>query len=84
MTEYLRHVADAEAANAVFEDALRTGHGPDTFAWRGHTLGKGPLDRWAGAARLQDRAAEIEASKVTRDSCPFCAVRADVGCRHRN
>lgn len=27
--------------------------------------------------------ADIEARRVDRDPCPYCGVRADIGCKHR-
>lgn len=77
-------VADeAEIANKLFLTALRTRRGPDGLLWGNQYAGvTGQADGWRLAKLSFARAAEIEASKVTRDACSFCGVRADHGCKH--
>lgn len=72
----------AAIANKVFVNALRLGRGPDGLLWSG-SFGGFSERGWRRAELSLVRAAEIEASKVTRDACGFCGVRADHGCKHQ-
>jgi hypothetical protein len=75
-----------------------TEHKPDTEAdlvWRAGT----PQNQWAKTggeyadwrdershrvlAALAEKDRIAEQRRVSRDPCPLCAVRADIGCRHR-
>lgn len=79
------YMADVDAAaihNKLFLTALTSGYGPDGLVWRGTTFGGTTMQGWRLAEISQARAAEIEASKVSRDACSFCGVRADHGCKH--
>lgn len=79
--DYMADVDAAAIANKLFVTALRTGHGPAGLIWRG-TTGGSTMRGWALAVQSQARADAIEASKVNRDACSFCGVRADHGCKH--
>jgi hypothetical protein len=81
-----------ERANSAFLDALRgiqvsdresRWAGMNTTTW---TQQPGtPRQSWA-AYRAGEHIAErerIEGLRVNRDPCPLCAVRADIGCKHR-
>lgn len=43
----------------------------------------GPAQRRSGEPRPKLTAAEIRARVVSRDPCPRCGVRGDIGCPHR-
>jgi hypothetical protein len=34
-------------------------------------------------ARIQERDRKADSLRVSRDPCPLCAVRGDIGCKHR-
>lgn len=78
--------------NRVFVQALRSHVGPNTFAWiervTGHCWEAGPLvgQRAIGLQRAMQSAASKAnalARSVTRDPCPVCGIRQDIGCAHR-
>jgi hypothetical protein len=79
--DYMADIDAAAIANKLFVTALTTGRGPEGLVWRG-SFGGSTMCGWRMAEASIARAAEIEASKVFRDACPYCAVRADVGCKH--
>lgn len=80
-----------ERANDLFLSALRgeakkgqptNWSGVTTSTW---TPQASPRRAWA-EYRADEHIAErarVDALRVSRDPCPLCAVRADVGCRHR-
>lgn len=79
------YMADVDAAainNRLFVAALTSGRGPEGLVWRSSTFGGTTMRGWRLAEISFARAAEIEASKVFRDACSFCGVRADHGCKH--
>lgn len=69
--------------------AIKTGHGPKGFIW-GKGDGGANWKRTPAAERFYYRVdaireAEARADKlrVSRDPCPVCATRMDIGCEHR-
>jgi len=81
------YMADVDAAanqNKVFLAALNSGHGPQGLLWGSSSFGGSTMRGWRLAELSFARAAQIEASKVSRDACPFCGVRADHGCKHQH
>lgn len=80
--DYMVDVDAAAITNELFLSALTSGRGPDGLVWRGSTFGGTTMRGWRLAELSFARAAEIEASKVSRDACGFCGVRADHGCKH--
>lgn len=81
------------SASVAFVNALRSGIGPERFLWtnsiNGHAWqpSEDPRDyRTTGFHRVlasQADKAATEARRVSRDPCPVCATRADIGCKHR-
>jgi hypothetical protein len=79
--DYMTDIDAAAISNKLFLRALATGRGPTGLLWRGATGGT-TMAGWARAVQSMEREAEIMAMRVSRDACPYCQVRADVGCRH--
>jgi len=76
-----RAMEAASADNDRFVAALNSGIGPKRFRWSGN-FGGDSKRGWAMAEASFARTAELEASKVDRDGCTYCGVRADLGCKH--
>lgn len=87
-------MTDAEQTQSnTFIRALKTGHGPDTFAWNnanGFRGGSHPqvshADRPSTTRPQLEREAlelRLESMRVSRDPCFLCGTRADVGCKHK-
>lgn len=80
-----------QMASDTFVDALTTGVGPQAFAWRDRIIGVQPSEepreyRTIAYRRVMQSIANKEAAlarAVSRDPCPVCGTRMDVGCKHR-
>lgn len=74
---------------AVRQAQLRKPHDtPAKLVWKRQSI-TSPASPEAAARQARQNAAraaaeaQIEALRVNRDPCPKCAVRADIGCKHR-
>lgn len=78
--------ADFVNGSKLLLDALRTGHGPARFAWQ-HRGNKATWQPTGSAAQRIDKIHErdemAERLRVSRDPCPVCNTRGDIGCEHR-
>lgn len=65
--------------------ALQTGAGPDKLVWREFSgAAKATSHRYPEAVtRAEERDARAERLRVSRDPCPRCGTRGDVGCKHQ-
>lgn len=70
-------------------DALRSGEGPRRFLWSS-AGSKGTWKPTGAAAKMErsvnlirQREAFADSLRVSRDPCPVCATRADIGCKHK-
>lgn len=74
------------AGTTALKDALESGYGPNTLIWRefgGGAKGLGGAHRYPEVqARMEARNELADKLRVSRDPCPKCGTRRDVGCRH--
>lgn len=73
-------------ANTAFLRALHTGQGSTDLRWEAprKTHNTGPLTRETEvAARMREKHDFVNTLRVSRDPCPMCNVRGDIGCKHR-
>lgn len=82
----------ATARRVTFADGVATAVVKGTPHWRDiGPSAAGAKRRYERMSTRQERHVETHQSKyafaetlrVSRDPCPFCAVRADIGCKHR-
>lgn len=83
-------LSDAINGSKDLLEALKTGQGPDRFPWRepqGAAKGRPDSQNTEYMAHrvtlIQAREAMTDRLRVSRDPCPVCAIRADIGCQHR-
>ncbi len=81
--------ANIRAGSETLLKALQTGRGPDSFTWSMlpglQPQGDGCHQLRTAERRLtliEAKEAQAEARRVSREPCPWCGVRADIGCRH--
>jgi hypothetical protein len=74
----------SEERNTVFVNALRHGHGPDTFIWRGIEAKNRKFITY-DLDHIHAKEMRAESLRVSRDAMGCCGVRADLhdqyGCR---
>lgn len=69
--------------------ALQSGKGPHAFLWRMPSTGgtwqptDATFNRRYRVDLIREREARADRLRVSRDPCPVCATRADIGCEHR-
>lgn len=85
-------LSDAVRGSIALLEALVTGQGPDHFPWREQvgaanwTANRDSQNTSFMAQRInliQEREAFADRLRVSRDPCPVCGVRTDIGCKHR-
>lgn len=86
MTADARHAADMATASATMLAVL---HGempaPRGLRWQRKSGGynQGMTRAEENWRALMDAESAVLARRTDRDACPMCAVRADIGCKHR-
>jgi len=70
-------------------DALVSGQGPRRFLWS-NAGSKGTWKPTSAAAKMErsvnlirKREEFTDTLRVSRDPCPVCATRGDIGCKHK-
>jgi hypothetical protein len=91
----LRNAIRAARGETSHSRSKRTFAGEGDLVWSYHFSGPGPLVKHG---RYSERAARemeahvavttarrqfVDSLRVSRDPCPRCGVRGDVGCKHR-
>ncbi len=83
---YEDRIAKAAIVNGsnALSAALHSGFGPNKLVWREFSgAARAATHRYPEAVtRAEERDAQADKLRVSRDPCPKCGTRGDVGCKH--